>query len=209
MWQVFRYYITSQMGLPTLILLTFASVGLSLFTKPGVSVGQNSLVIIFTMPYLYMFTEMRKQLKDYSIKYNFPISNIKTNIAKFLSFYLYMAVALGILLSVDVQNGHVPMAILLYLLRQMSTTYIIISIIGRIFSLKNWEAVINIPNGLYLLCAVAVMYMLSFDRPDVLQLQGIPSDGIYGVMLYLSTLIFITVADFVTIHINSKKIVTV
>lgn len=118
-----------------------------------------------------------------------------------------MALAAAIVFYIDIWNGHEPMPIIINLVKQLGMDYIMITLISRLFSLKNWERLMNIPTLIYLIIMVACFFIIAHEKPDVLQMQGIPSHGIYGVMLYFSILLIAISADFYAYHASSKKLV--
>jgi hypothetical protein len=205
MLNVIKYFLIGSYGLPLFFALVLVSLGIAISIGEADYIGVNSFPGAVIATYFFLFTGIGKNNKKYIMKRDFPISFFKINLSKFISFYVMLILLSVIIFYFEMSRGAELMPTLIELLKIYIGYYFGASFLGKMFEITDTKTVVNIPNVLYILTAIILSAILFFERPDVLQMQGIPSNGIYGAMLYLSILLLMTIADFVSIQFNRNK----
>ncbi len=207
MLQVIKYYMTYRYGL-------MLQVGILLFMFLYALVFASDIIEISSfitggllVSYWSIFTGFVRKQKFDVIYNDLPISKTSLNLAKYISYYLYLAFYSSFFAIYAMIFGIEILPVMSFLMSTFVLVYIFASLSGKVIFFEYKLTFSNLSNFAYLILGIlGIYYWFSSPRPDHINLNGYIPHLDY-LLRNLAVLLLFTSLDFFTMYLNRNKLV--
>ncbi len=207
MLQVIKYYMTYRYGLMLQVAMSLIIVLHTLVFESEITEVIPFITGALLVSYWSIFTGFVREQKFDVIYNDLPISKTMMNVAKYISYYTYLAFYFSIFALYAMIFGIEILPVMSRLMSAFAFTFIFASASGKVISIGSKLSFINLSNIVYLILGIlGIYYRFSSPTPDHINLNGYIPHLDY-LIRNLAVLLLFTSLDFFTMYLNRNKLV--